>query len=212
MGRAGHCQDFERYAAQDLTARTSVAPDRGLSPDHARVDFAWSHAKIRVAGLMLSASAVPAVLGFAACGPVGRWVWLAWLAAIALLMHMLSRRTKTDTIVLSITERGILDRRLMPRRIAWQEIEAICPVDIQHALVVDIRLRWPETTLADARRPVRIGAVFQVDFNVPAVTISMALLDGQASDVLDAVARHRPDLLAATNRGHARVPHGGLAR
>jgi hypothetical protein len=162
--------------------------------------FAWSLAKVRTASLLLAAAAVPAAAGLAAAAPGVRWLSVAWLLAVAILMEGLSRRAGADTVVLSVDRYGILDRRLMPRRIAWQEIETICPVDTDRSHTVDIALRWPAATLRETRWPVRVGAYCQTGYGIPAVTISMLLLDGSVSDLLDAMARFRPDLIDCTNR------------
>jgi hypothetical protein len=143
--------------------------------------------------------------GAAVSVPFLQWLCLAWLVGIALLMHCLDQRARTDAFVLSVDRRGILDRRLMERRIAWQEIESICPVSIERSHVVDIMLRWPRLTLAKTRWLVRIGAYCQSGYGVPAVTINMLLLEGNVSELLDAVARYRPDLLHCTNRRDARL-------
>ena len=128
-----------------------------------RTSFVWSPAKIRIAGLVLFAAATPAAAGFTVSVPFVKWLCLAWLLGVALLMHGLSRRAADDTVVLSVDQRGILDRRLMPRHIKWQEIEAICPVDTSRSHTVDIRLRWPRTTLEQTRWSVRIGATARQD-------------------------------------------------
>jgi hypothetical protein len=88
----------------------------------------------------------------------------------------------------------------MARRIEWQEIDAICLVDTVRSYTVDIRLRWPRTTLDQTSWPVRIGAHCQTGYGVPAVTFSMLLLDGDVSELLEAVAKYRPDLLHYVNR------------
>jgi hypothetical protein len=144
--------------------------------------------------------AAPAAAAFPVSAPLAQWLCVAWLAGVAFLMHCLSRRARIETEVLSVDERGILDRRLMPRRIEWREIEAICPVDVDRNHVVDIRLRWPKLTLAETRWSVRIGSHCQIGYGVPAVSISMLLLDGNVADLLDVVGQHRPDLLHCTNR------------
>ena len=64
----------------------------------------------------------------------------------------------------------------MPRRIEWQEIDLIYPVNTDRNHTVDIKLRWPKATLAGTRWLVRIGALCQMGYGVPAVTISMLLL------------------------------------
>jgi hypothetical protein len=165
-----------------------------------RTSFVWSPAKIRIAGLVLFAAATPAAAGITVFVPFVKWLCLAWLLGVALLMHGLSRRVADDSVVLSLDQRGILDRRLMPRHIKWQEIEAICPVDTSRSHTVDIRLRWPRTTLEQTRWSVRIGTHCQIGYGVPAVTISMLLLDGNVSELLDAVAEYRPDLPHHINR------------
>jgi hypothetical protein len=163
--------------------------------------FMWSLAKIRIACLFLLGAATPAVAGLAVSVPFVKWLCLAWLVGVALLIHCLSRRASADTVVLSVDQRGILDHRLMSKHIEWQEIEAICPVNTDRNQVIDIKLRWPKNTLAKTRWPVRIGAHCQIGYGVPAVTISMLLLEGNVSEMLDAVAQYRPDLLHHTNRG-----------
>jgi hypothetical protein len=88
---------------------------------------------------------------------------------------------------------------LISRPIAWQEIKAIWPVNADRSHTIDIELRWPKTTLRDARWSVRVGAYCQIGYGVPAVTISMLLLDGGVSDLLNAIAQYRPDLLDYSN-------------
>jgi hypothetical protein len=188
------------FPPADSIEAPAKANQRAAPPDVGRTSFAWSVGKIRVAAFVLLGAAMPAVLGFAASGLLPKCLSLAWLLGVAYLMHLLSRRASSETVVLTIDQHGILDRRLMSKRIGWHEIEAICPVDIGRSHVVDLKLRWPETTLAKTRWPVRIGAACQRGYGIPAVTISMVLLKGHVSELLDAVARHRPDLLHSANR------------
>ena len=162
--------------------------------------FGWSLTKLRIAALILLGATTPAIVGFAMAGPFVRWICLAWLAGIGLMAQGLSRRARAGAVVLSVDERGIFDRRLMSRHIEWREIAAIWPVNIDRSDVVDIELHWPRVTLAKTRWQVRIGAYCQTCYGVPAVTISMLLLDGNVSELLDAVAQYRPDLLHHTNR------------
>jgi hypothetical protein len=179
--------------AQSVERRFPVCPADGTC-------FAWSLRKIRVASVVLAGAAIPAAAGFALSVPFVQWPCLVWLLGVAVLLHRLGRRAFADTVVLSIDERGIFDRRLMSRPFEWGEIEAIYPVNIDRSHVVDIKLRWPKATLAGTRWPVRIGAHCQTGFGVPAVTISLLLLEGNVSEMLGAVARYRPDLLHYTNR------------
>ena len=186
------------------------APDVRAAPHHIEepqeicrpggMSFVWSFSKIRIASLVLLGTATPAIACFLVSGSFVRWLCVTWLAGVALFMRGLGRRAVADTVVLSVDQRGILDHRLMPKHITWQEIEAVCPVDTDCSCVVDIELRWPKVTLGEARWPVRIGAYCQMAYGVPAVTISMLLLDGNVCDLLNAVAQYRPDLLHCKNR------------
>jgi hypothetical protein len=169
--------------------------------------FLWSLPKIRIACLALVGATTPAAAGFAISVPSVKWLCLAWLVGVALLIHGLSRRASAGTVVLTVDQRGILDHRLMPRYIEWHEIAAICPVDANRNHVVDIELRWPKITLAETRWPVRIGAYCQIGYGVPAVTISMLLLEANVSEMLEAVAKYRPDLLDHTNRMALHATH-----
>jgi hypothetical protein len=162
--------------------------------------FAWSLGKIHRAAFVLLAAAAPAAIGFWTPFPVIKLLCLAWLAGVALLMHGLSRRACAEMVVLSVDQTGILDRRLMSKHIAWEEIAAIWPVKTDRSHVIDVELRWPKVTLKDTRWRTRLGAYCQIAYGVPAVTVSMALLDGNVSDLLKAVAQYRPDLLHFTNR------------
>jgi hypothetical protein len=162
--------------------------------------FTWSLAKIRIASLVLVGTAMPTVAGFVISVPFLKELCLAWLFGVAALMHVLSRRVSSDPVVLSVDHHGILDRRLTSRYIEWREIQSVFPVNADRNHTVDIELRWPKRTLRDTRWPVRIGAYCQEGYGVPAVTISMLLLEGNVSEMLDAVRRYRPDLLHHTNR------------
>jgi hypothetical protein len=179
---------------------SGLAERRGPDCHGAGVAFMWSHAKLRIACLVLLGAATPAVAGIALSAPVVRWLSVAWLAAIAFFVHCLSRRACDPVVVLLVDQRGIFDRRVMPRPIAWQEIAAICPVDTDRCCVIDIDLRWPKVTLEKTHWSVRIGAYCQTAYNVPAVSISMLLLECNASQFLQAVAQYRPDLLHHSNR------------
>ena len=166
----------------------------------AGTSFTWSLNKIRIASLILFGAATPAAAAFIVAVPLAKWLCLAWLLVVAILMHSLERRAADDAVVLSVDQRGILDRRLMARRIEWQEIGAVCLVDTDRSHTVDIRLRWPKTTLDKSCWLARIGAHCQIGYGVPAVTFSMLLLDGNVSELLEAVAAYRPDLLHYVNR------------
>jgi hypothetical protein len=179
------------------------------SGERAPIHFAWSHAKLRRAGVALFGCALPALIGCVLSALWLKVLCLVWLIAVACLLHALGRRIRNSAVVLSVDRRGIFDRRLLPRPIGWQEIEGSCRVDVERSHVVDFRLRWPEITLRDTRWAVRVGAYCQQAYGIPAISISMLLLEGTACDLLRAVAQYRPDLLHGDNRaGQARAAFG----
>jgi hypothetical protein len=165
--------------------------------------FSWSIEKLRFAALVLVATALPAAILAMASVAAVRVLGLTWLFAIARLAHGIARRATSGAAVLMVDQSGILDLRLMPRRIGWHEIETVFPVNIDRSRVVDLSLRSPGITLAGTRWLIRLGAIVQQAQGVPAITISMLLLDGQVVDLLAAIARYRPDLVPASAMRHA---------
>ena len=188
-----------RYVPNGLAERSARTHLDRAHQDQG-VSFTWSISKIRIAGLVLLGTAIPAAVCFALSPPFVKWLCLAWLASVGFLMHGLGRRARSNAVVLSVDQRGILDRRLMSKPIEWNEIRAVCPTDTGRAHVVDIALRWPKSTLRQARWSVRIGGLCQTGYGVPAITISTLLLEGDVAQLLEAVARWRPDLLHQSNR------------
>ena len=169
--------------------------------------FSWSIEKLRFAALLLLGATLPAaILAMAPSVAAVRVLGLAWLFAIARLAHGIACRATPGAAVLMIDQSGILDLRLMPRRIGWHEIEMVFPVNLNRSRVIDLSLRWPDITLAGTRWLTRIGAILQQAYGVPAITISMLLLDGQVADVLAIIARYRPDLVPASAMRRATAP------
>ena len=111
-------------ASQPKSLQLDLA-ERPQPVHQARTSFVWSHAKIRIASLVLATVATPAAAAFAAPAPFVKWLCLVWLCGIAVLMQGLSRRVNDGAVVLSVDRRGILDHRLISRHIAWQEIKTI---------------------------------------------------------------------------------------
>jgi hypothetical protein len=173
-----------------------------VSGANATARFSWSIEKLRHAALLLMIASLPAaILATMPSVAAVRVLGLAWLFAIARLARGVARRARAGAGVLMVDQSGILDLRLMPRRIGWHEIEMVFPVNLDRGKVIDLSLRWPDATLAGTRWLTRIGAILQQAYGVPAITISMLLLDGQVADLLAAIARYRPDLVSASTAG-----------
>jgi len=185
----------------DMASGSNPGTNPGTNPCAC---FSWSIEKLRFAALVLVAASLPAaILALTPSPGAVRVLGLTWLFAIARLAHGIARRATSEEAVLMIDQSGILDLRLMPRRIGWHEIETVFPVNIDRSRVVDLSLRWPDITLASARWLTRLGAIIQQAQGVPAITISMLLLDGQVADLLAAIARYRPDLVHASTMRRA---------
>ena len=74
---------------QGVIMPNAVHCDR-LPHDQVAEVFGWSRAKTRRAAYVLLAAAAPAVIGFWVPVPFIKWLCLAWLAGVALLMQGLS--------------------------------------------------------------------------------------------------------------------------
>jgi hypothetical protein len=187
--------------------RFDMSPASNIPHTNPCARFSWSIEKLRLAALVLVAAALPAAILAVASTAAVRVLSLAWLFAIARLAHGIARRATSGAAVLMIDQSGILDLRLMPKRIGWHEIETVFPVNLDRSRVVDLSLRWPSITLAGTRWLTRLGAILQRAQGVPAITISMLLLDGQVVDLLAAIARYRPDLVSASTACYTTRPH-----
>ena len=150
--------------------------------------FSWSLPKLRSASLVLVGSAMPAVAGMALSENSIKWLCVAWLACIALLLQSLSRRALANALVLSVDHYGILDRRLMTTHFGWHKIEGIYATNIGGSGVVEVELCGPLIPRDEYQWPVRT-------YDARVITISMLFLEGGVSDFLHAVSRYRPDLV-----------------
>jgi hypothetical protein len=124
---------------------------------------------------------------------------LCYLLAIVCLCDALQTRAQARRCALVVNAWGIT---YLPQslQIRWQDVARIHEVHTRAAKAIDIELRWPETFSAHASRAVRFGTWCQRYLHLPAVTLSLWLLDASAATVLAAVATHRPDLLHANNK------------
>src|SRR5262245_24220026 len=100
-----------RHAGERAMADTSQA--RPVQHDlEAQVPFgyfAWSLAKIRIAGFILLGVAMLPTAAFAVSPPSVQWLCLVSLVGIGAVVHGLGRRVSSDPIVLSVDQRGFFD-------------------------------------------------------------------------------------------------------
>jgi len=132
------------------------------------------------------------------------WLGLCASACVGLLERAARRRP-----IVRVDAQGLFDLRLLPRPIAWGEIEAFYPVDLDRSRVVELRLRHPHRTLAAAPWHVRLGLDWPRHLDLPHLCVSLLLLDGRVTDVVAAIRRYAPHLVPeltgiAIQRDHAR--------
>src|SRR5262245_17804209 len=136
------------------------------------------------------------------------WVQVAGSIWLGLCAHAVWRRLERAAErhpVVTIDDNGILDTRVLPRPIEWWEIEFFYPVDAARSRVVELRLRHPHRTLADAPWHVRLGLDWHREFDLPDVCVSLLLLDATVPDTVEAIRRYAPHL-APRLHGDVRQP------
>jgi hypothetical protein len=158
-------------------------------------EFYWSARALRVTALAvagLTVAALPAVMA----EPAGlRVLGVLWLTMMIALAHGLACRARTCDPVVTIDALGITDRRLLARRVYWQDIAAFDRTDLERAQTIEFFLKRPELMVPGCRLGLRIGAWLQWRLGLPAATINLILIDASATDVARAVAEFRPGLL-----------------
>jgi hypothetical protein len=123
---------------------------------------------------------------------------LVWLGLCAHAWCGLRERAVELRPIVRIDGRGILDTRLLPRPIEWREIEFFYPIDVSRSRVVELQLRHPHRTLAEAPWHMRVGLDRHRQLDLPHVCISLLLLDGTATEVIKAIRCHAPHLVPRT--------------
>jgi len=122
------------------------------------------------------------------------WVQVAaaaWLGLCAHAAYGLIERADERRPMVRIDARGIFDARVLPRPIEWWEIAFVYPLDLRCSRVVELHLRDPHRTLADAPWHIRST----IDWPLPHVCISLLLLDGTVAQAVEAIRRHAPHLV-----------------
>lgn len=175
------------------TAPLPPASPLGASP--ARFEYHWNRERLRRLAWIIAILTQGLLIG----------VLLNWrvspvfadIAVIPLLIAawIVARRSKDDSPVVIIDRCGILDRRLKADPIYWSDIAAIAPCDRQRSHVLDLYIQLPKTRLASASAASRLGAAVQNRTGIPALTVSLLLLDCDLRDFAAAIAEFRPSLL-----------------
>ena len=99
----GQRQDVAMTRAPNPRSVEQSRPERsGAGGDTTPTSFRWSLAKLRTAALVVGAVAAPAPLAFWASGPIDRWLCIAWLVGLLVLLDGLGRRALQADVMLSV--------------------------------------------------------------------------------------------------------------
>jgi len=177
----------------------SPVPSRELRTlSAAEVAFHRSPPRHRWLAIVVAAAAglvVPVLILDSAAAQVLGAIWLGLCAHVA--CRHLERAAERHPVVV-IDARGILDTRLLPRPIEWGEIASFYPIDVSRSHVVELRLRNPHRSLADAPCHMRLGLDWFRKLDLPDVCINLVLLDGTVTEVIEAIRCHAPHRVPRT--------------
>ena len=153
------------------------------------------NARLAAAFAIAACGAIPFMLAHYA---VVQTIGAIWLGLCAHLVVAMVERAIDRRAVVRIDRHGILDTRVLRRPIEWWEVAALCPLDLDHSGVVELTLRHPQRTLANAPWHVRLGLGWHRQLDLPDVCINLTMLDGSARDVVAAIRRYAPHLVPRT--------------
>lgn len=187
-----------RDAAQPRVDGASLPQSRSnlsIGAPGDRFEFYWDARRLRsLAWRVLVATAIVTAIAQPWHDTV-RWGTLALMLVFLLTSRAISKRSSDHEPVVVIDRTGICDRRIAPAPIPWTCISAIAPYDPISSRALDIYVALPETTLAHARPSARLGARLQKRTGVPALTISLLLLDADVTRLTEAIGTFRPALV-----------------
>lgn len=186
------------FHAQPFDHSVGTRP-RQVASDAASTVIRYSERKMRTAAMVAIVAAAPAFASMLSGYTAVHLIALAYLLLLLLAcahLRWLSDARRSAVIVsdwgITISVHGL--------QLRWQDVKRIAEVRTRSAKAIDIELRWPETFSAHSSRAVRFGAWCQSALKLPAITLSLWLVEANAQTFLDAVRQHRPDLLHVNNR------------
>lgn len=155
--------------------------------------------KLRTAAMVTLAATVPAFAAVLSTHTAVQLLALAYLVLLVLACDRLKSLAQVQRSAVVVSDYGI-SLAAQGLQLRWQDVKRISEVRTLSAKAIDIELRWPEAFRDHASRSVRFGAWCQHALKLPAITLSLWLLDAGAETFIDAVGLHRPDLLHVNNR------------
>jgi hypothetical protein len=175
------------------------AHSRQFASDPAATVIRYSERKMRTAALIAIVAAAPAFASMLSGYTTVHLIALAYLLLLLLACAHLRWLSDTRRSAVIVSDWGITIS-VHGLQLRWQDVKRIPEVRTRSAKAIDIELRWPETFSAHSSRAVRFGAWCQCALKLPAITLSLWLVEADAKTFLDAVCQHRPDLLHVNNR------------
>ena len=155
--------------------------------------------KLRTAAIVTAVAAVPAFAAVLSTHTAVHLMALAYLVLLVLACDRLKSLAEVRRSAVVVSDYGI-SVAAQGLQLRWQDVKRISEVRTRSAKAIDIELRWPEAFRDHASRSVRFGAWCQRALRLPAITLSLWLLDAGAETFIHAVGLHRPDLLHVNNR------------
>lgn len=181
-------------AARNSRLAASPATDMAVSPSAVRYEFCWSHRRLRLAGMLVAIAAVSAAPLMLAASAGVRLACIAWLALLYVAANGLARRISSVEPVITVDVLGVTDRRRSDAPIFWQEIGTLRRCDVTRSQVIEFFLVHPQRYAGRSLWD-RLGGRLQVAYGLPAVSLSLLLIDASAIDFISAVSAFRPGLV-----------------
>jgi hypothetical protein len=172
-------------------------PPVPIAPQSTVLQF--SPRKLRGAARVAIFAALPAFAAVMAEQPALHVIALLYLVPVVLVCSRIKSLAELRKGAIVVSPWGIT-LGAQGLQLRWQDVKRILEVRSRSAKAIDIELMWPDAFEKHASRNVRFGAWCQKALRVPAITLSLWLVDANAETFLDAVRAHRPDLLHANNR------------
>jgi hypothetical protein len=164
-----------------------------------KAEFGYSRRKLAngMAGAAAFVVTALAVALFAVAAGQPLWAVLPPMTAIAAFFGLVAvtygRRYPQSGPVLTIGDDGILDRRLGPDPVPWDEITRLATVRVWGHDVLELKLTGPERFLAPPALVTRILVPVHRAMGLSPLLVSPAELDASFGDLLHAVRRFRPE-------------------
>jgi hypothetical protein len=161
----------------------------------AEVHFYWDRRRTRRGAALLIAIAAAGSSLMLIDDVDAKVLGLAWGIAFAALAGVVYSRGSKRQPIVTISTRGILDRRISAEPIQWDSVARIVAFEAENVPFVGIDFHDAKAALGTAKPLVRMIAPMHRLLGFPAVSINTSLLDASDEDLIRAVETIRPALV-----------------